>query len=97
MSNIAPHLDYSKRNRTVAWSAVTGVASPPRVVIPKATRVRSNGGCGEALVRCVIVVTTVRKPSKGLVFLWYHSVRWRVVLQQHGGGGSRMVVVVSAR
>ena len=32
-----------------------------------ATRARSNGGCGEASARCVMVVATMRQPARGSV------------------------------
>ena len=40
-----------------------GVVRPPRVVFPRGDEsvVESNGGCGEAPVRCVIAVATERQ------------------------------------
>ena len=52
-----PRLEYcSGRGEATAYSVFCMVTGARR---------RSNGGCGEAPVRCVIVVVTARQPARG--------------------------------
>jgi len=67
--NIAQHSDNDKRNGSVTWSSAAGVAieRPPCAVYLRGDvrEAESNGGCGEAPVRCVVVAAAARQPSRG--------------------------------
>jgi hypothetical protein len=65
--NIAQHSDNDKGNGSVMWSSVAGVARPPCAVYLRGNvrEAESNSGCGEAPVRCVVVATAAKQPSRG--------------------------------
>ena len=95
--NIAHLLDGNKENETVAWSTLAGVARPP--VRGDSSRRRERGPTAEVVrpPRVVLSWWRLRGSLREVRFRWYHSVRWSVVLQRHGGGGSRMAAVFPVR
>ena len=63
----ALHLDGDLRNGSAVWSTVAGVAWLRLQCFPRGDEreVESNGGCGEASARYVVVVPTARQPTSG--------------------------------
>ena len=60
------------------------------------SEVESNDGCGKATAHCVS--RWLLRGSLCVVWIWrFHPVGWCVVLQQHYGSGSRMVLASSVR
>ena len=61
--------DGDKRNRTVAWSIMAGVARPPRVVILRGveSEVRRRMRRGPRML--CFVVATARQPTRGPVLV----------------------------
>jgi len=91
--NIVHLTDGNSLYGSVTWSTEADVARPPRTVSSAWRReVASNGGRGEAPVRCVFAMATARQPARGpdsVVPLcrtvdYIAAALWRQVL--HGGG-----------
>jgi hypothetical protein len=63
------HPDGDIRNGSGAWSTVADVAKPRAWCFLRSdeSEVESNGGCGKAPTRCVIVVATARLSARGPV------------------------------
>ena len=60
------------------------------------SEVESNDGCGKATARCVS--RWLLRGSLCVVWIWrFHPVGWCVVLLQHYGSGSCMVLASSVR
>ena len=90
--NFAHHPD--KRNETVAWSTVAGVARPPSAVF--SSRRRERGGVQRRIRRGPRALCC-RGGDYEAACEWLgssvsHPVGWSVMLQRHRGVGSCMAV-----
>lgn len=92
--NIAHHYDNNKRNGSVMWSTMAGVARPPHVVFLRGD-VRWSPTADVARPPCVVLSQwRLRGSLQEIRIRWFHSVRWSVVVQRHYSGGSCIAVAV---